>query len=277
MEITDIIGMGEFGSKALDKIASACYWIAEPYQIKRIAKARATEALIQAKTNEDILDYSMLRSKLRENSITKAILNAANDLRDEEVSDQPMNPDWLLRWSDITGGYTTDQAIDLWSQILKRELKEANSISFRTMDTLKNMSSKEGEAFASITKFCLISDSDMFILNTLGEAPENIFNYNDLFLSQEAGLINLDISTSETFKKTSESDCKITIYYQNKKIEISFPNNVDDIIIPAFVLTTAGKELYPIANRKEISNDYFSVIENFLKERGLPYKIIDNN
>lgn len=273
MKISDIVGIGEVGCKALDKVASVCSWLAEPYQIKRIAKAEAAAALIKAKADEDILDYSMVRSMVREDSIKKAILKAVTNLQYDEVSSQPLDPNWFIRWSDITGGFTTDQAINLWSKVLASEIKESDSISFRTMETLKNMSSKEGEAFANITNLVLKSESDMFILNFKGEA-DDIFNYNDLFLSEEAGLLMLNTDIGTNYKNVNTPDTKIIIRYQNKTIEIDFPDGVDNITMPIFVLTTAGKELYPIANRKEINKDYLNLIEHFLKVRGLSYKII---
>lgn len=110
LEIKDLAGLSQPITKLIDVFANGCKWIAEPYQIKRIANANAYASSVQSKedfkqglrttllefTNRSILS---VRENRQIDNLVNILNFAGQELRViDEINNQPVSPEWSSRF-----------------------------------------------------------------------------------------------------------------------------------------------------------------------------------
>jgi hypothetical protein len=93
----------------------------------------------------------------REVNVAKAVGLAEEALRDDPQSPPgtSIGEDWLFRWRDYAGEVSSDQLRILWGKALAGELKSPGTYSLRTLDFLRNLSPKEAQRIALLSRFVL--------------------------------------------------------------------------------------------------------------------------
>ena len=71
--------------------------------------------------------------------------------------------DWFMRFYDGCGNISNEELQAIWAKILAGEVRKPGSYSYRTLETLKNISSIEAKLFASICNVCLKTRDYVFI------------------------------------------------------------------------------------------------------------------
>ena len=151
MEMKDLAGLSEPLTKLIDVIASGCKWIAEPYQIRRIADANAYASSVQSKEvfkqglRDSLLEYtkrSML--SIRESRQIDNLLNILNfagqELRAiDNINDTPVSPEWSSRFFDYAQNIYEEEAQTIWAKILAQETATPGKFFKRTLDILYNI------------------------------------------------------------------------------------------------------------------------------------------
>ena len=61
-----------------------------------------------------------------------------------------MDKDWFTRYFNIVQDISNEDIQDLWAKLLAGEIKQPGSFSYRTLETLKNMTTDEAELFTKI-------------------------------------------------------------------------------------------------------------------------------
>ncbi len=100
--------------------------------------------------------------------------------------------DWFVRFFDSVGTISNENMQQIWAKILNGEIQQQGSFSFRTLETMHNMSQHEAEIFANVTSLVLDGTFIFSSLDGIGqEVNENYgFDNNILRLLEECGLIN---------------------------------------------------------------------------------------
>lgn len=167
MEIKDLVGLSEPLTKLVDVIASGCKWIAEPYQIKRIADANAYASSVQSKEDfkqglrNSLLEYTQ-RSMLsvRENRQIENLVNIINYAGQElqaidKINDTPVSPEWSSRFFDYAQNIYEEEAQTIWAKILAQETATPGKFFKRTLNILYNIEPFEAKWFAKLCQFVL--------------------------------------------------------------------------------------------------------------------------
>lgn len=72
---------------------------------------------------------------------------------EEDISDEPVSPDWFARWRREAQIIGDQELRNLWGRILAEEVKQPNSVSLKTLDVLKNVTAEDAELFCHTVKF----------------------------------------------------------------------------------------------------------------------------
>ena len=107
------------------------------------AEAGAESALIEAETAQRIGQRIVAKEIKRQENIDTIVEMAADNLNQEAVSDQPVDVDWATRFFDIVQDVTKEDMQLLWARILAKEIETPSSFSLRTLEVLRNITSKE--------------------------------------------------------------------------------------------------------------------------------------
>lgn len=245
----DLLGIGKGTEKLIEVIANAVGAIYKPFGIRREAEAeaykisliekakseqKAEEVRLLANAKKDeilILDAasSTLEERAqsrkrfdelrRQRNLESVFVGAFKHMR-EEVSQDPVDPDWLQALIDYAEEANSQQMQDLWSRVLAGETELPGSFSYRSMETLKKMSKKDAELFQAaceIASHFKDSDAMMIIENFenrissmmgMGTEEINLQKYqlgvvNRMTLN-DVGVLHKDSIVCSKFKKEFE-------------------------------------------------------------------------
>lgn len=274
-----LINIGELSKPVtvlIEKISNAVGVMYEPVQIKRKANAEAEAKKIHALADievQEIQQRALVRfvqeetkKQINIENITEKSFNKINDnAKPENIED-----DWISHFFDKCKNISDDEMQELWSKILAGEANQPGSHSKRTVDLLASLDKKDAELFTSFCQFCMmfgnkitpvIFNSDNKIYNECGIEFETLSHLDDI------GLIRFD--SLGGYVRTGKIPKNIVIYYFEKPINLTFPNDINkEINIGKALLTNIGEEIAKISNAKP--NDKFL---EYLSEKLLEQKI----
>lgn len=99
------------------------------------------------------------REDIAKKNHTDAINIAYNELKnipEEEISDDSVDEDWIHRWFNSVEFISSDDLKIIWGKLLTGEVKKPGSYSLRTLEFLKNISTKEAELIQKVFQYVLI-------------------------------------------------------------------------------------------------------------------------
>jgi uncharacterized repeat protein (TIGR03899 family) len=121
----------------------------------------------------------------------------------DEISDEPVDRDWISRFFSIAEDVSTEEMQKIWGKILAGEIKKPKSFSLRTLDILKNLSREEAQLFTNIAQYCIrVGAQNCFIYHEHnGEYLKDTFGirYVDWLRLIEMGVIVGDNNLRQYF------------------------------------------------------------------------------
>ncbi|TDT82038.1 DUF2806 domain-containing protein [Pseudodesulfovibrio indicus] len=188
----------------------------------------------------------------------RVAIQALADIPNDQVSDEDVAPDWFARWrreAEVVG----DEDIQrLWGRLLAEEVKKPKSISYRTLDVLKNISISEANLFMKIAPFVIFGILPCNPANN--EYPDNITT-NDIIVLNNAGLIHqstFGVRRSSGLKGVADGE-DFTFVECGEVVFCEFLRS-DEISISGLVLTDAGEQILKICDAKWFSVDSAGIL-----------------
>ena len=205
------------------------------------ARERSPEALAYRASQR------MLSDAIREENNIENVLEAASKElpQIEGVSDEPVDDDWITRFFTIVKDISNEEMQYVWGKILAGEIASPNSFSLKTLDTLRNISAVDAQAFQRLMPLVVHHGGVHFISSENEILTKYGSSFSDVLLLDECGLVNssgtlsLNLRVSENEKDfIFGTECLIAIQgLKEEPVKVS---------IGIHSLTKAGKELYQI-------------------------------
>ena len=187
MSDNPLMNIGDLAEPAkvlIEKIASAGYILYEPTHIKRVAKAQAKAALIQAESEIEVAKVKAEVAKIQagyeieitdshrraaqrwiaeqgqqqasiENTIVKAIPHLNEDADPNAIDD-----DWIIKFFDKCRLVTDDKMQNLWASMLSGEANRTGSYSSKALTTFADMDRNAVMLFNTFCSLCLVNLED---------------------------------------------------------------------------------------------------------------------
>lgn len=288
MKETDLTGLSKAITKLIEVVAQGIGVLYEPRHIKLMAKARAieiktissaiqdTELPIKYDNGQLTIDTStkefMERTGRRvlffeakkQKNIEDIISEAYNNLKTEkEVSEEPVQEEWINRFFNIVGEISNDHLKTIWSRILSEEIKEPGKCSMRTLDSLRNISRDEAEIFKKISNYIIEYQGVYYLPNEKSLLEYANIDYGEILKLDEASLINSTSSVSAVLKFDESVKKKYLTY--NKNIIICDKDEKSEIHLQAYPLTEVGRNIFDILSPdydKEYFEKYIDIIKS---------------
>jgi len=207
-----------------------------------------------------------LFNELRKQTNLENVINGAFNYIGNDISHDPVDPDWIQALIGYAEEANSEQIQDLWSRVLAGETESPGSFSLRAMEALKKMSRKNAEQFQ---KACQIasktekSDQNKIILavnpNRKGLPCGNInlheYGYD---LMDHLTLVDLGLIYDE--KIYYSITCNTNMIVAGYNINLTPLTEKPDII--SYNFTQIGNELANLI----INSRHKNYLETFNKE-----------
>lgn len=252
----------------IEKISSAVGAIFEPWQIRRVAEAKADAEIIHATAELEVKAIQrraltrFLQEEMKKQINIESITGKAVPQLLESANPKEIEDDWLVNFFDKCKVISDEIAQKLWAKILAGEANVPGSYSRRTVNALAMMSKPEAETFMHLCKFVwrigdlcpLIFESEDSIYKAEG------INFGSLKHLSEIGLITYQGVTG--FRKIHIPK-KDSVEYCGNKFILEFPKNTDnELDIGNVLFSQVGEELVTICNLSPVNN-----FINYVKEK----------
>lgn len=240
---------------------------AQAYAIKVLEKAK-TEAevdsmLMEADTIERIGQRLVAQEIRRQNNIDSVVEDAAEELKGKDVSDEPVNEDWATRFFGIVQDVSNEEMKVIWSKILAKEIERPSTFSMRTLETLRNLSSKEAELFEKIAPFVLLQNN-YFLYNDADVLAKHGIRYIDIARLTECGLLQPGTFIRKKYESKPDREIVTGIFYGKNALVMTIPQGGKNIDIPVVLLSQTGAELFSLLET-EINLEYVKALAQHVK------------
>ena len=178
--------------------------------------------------------------------------------------------DWFLRFFEAAGNISSGDMQVLWAKVLSGEVANPGRFSFRSIETLRNLSKQEATLFADTVPFLLTIDSvdRPFIIEQFSNRPLATSITTGHMMGRFHALQDSGLFTESRYHQEDVEDVPLTIENGEYQINISRKTNVvepESIIFGRLELTSSASEILQILERKP-DNDYFISIAKEFKE-----------
>ncbi|QFZ93193.2 DUF2806 domain-containing protein [Synechococcus elongatus] len=209
----------------------------------------------------------------REVNTARAVLQAEAVLEEDPQvpPDQNVDEDWLFRWRDSASQVSNDLLQSLWGRVLAGEVKSPGSFSLRTLDFLKNLTQKEAEKIARLSRF--------IVINTIFRGAEKILedegiDIEFLLKMQELGIISgVDsVGLITQLKSMRESDFFCVMRSNSIVLLIKHNDPQKVFTLPTYHVTSMGKEIFRLGVF-EPHIEYLEEVGKHIKSQGFTVEI----
>lgn len=205
------------------------------------ARERSPEALAYRASQR------MLSDAIREENNIENVLEAASKElpQIEGVSDEPVDDDWVTRFFTIVKDISNEEMQYVWGKILAGEIASPKSFSLKTLDTLRNISAADAQAFQRLIPLIVRHGEVHFISSENEVLTKYGSSFSDVLLLDECGLINSSGTLSLNLQVSKNE--KDFVFGTESLIAIQgLKEETVKVRIGIHSLTKAGKELYRI-------------------------------
>ena len=200
MSLIDLSNISKPANTLIRKISDASGVIFEPNKIRRIARAKADAALIQAESDLQITDLHRraarrwIEEEARyQKNIEDITSGALPDLKDDSNPDS-MNDDWITNFFDKCRIVSDDDMKALFSRVLAGEANVPGTYTKRTVNFFSDLDKTDAELFSRLCGFGwklgdvvpLVFDIQEKIYNDCG------INFGSLIHLESIGFVHFD-------------------------------------------------------------------------------------
>lgn len=305
MGVQDLLGISEPLVKLIDVVSKGIGTVYEHRAIKKNAKAKAEEIGIITKSIRDNLDVLVKyeqgnitiepgdlatvegRSIVRQHHVEtkrqeniEAIVEKAGEilLQEDNVTDEPLSDDWISRFFNTAQDVSEEEMQNLWSQILAGEIKQPNTYSLRTLETLKCLCSKDAQNFMEVAKYVVDGNSipriditrsalsseleeDLVKLEGLHSYEQFTLDFEVILALAEAGIVH----TGSFISRRIEGE-EVLLHCGDYVLKVTNPN-MKMVFYHQYPLTKVGRELIKLINPK-VDKDFLIQLAETLKLQG---------
>ena len=278
-----LLNLGKLSKPAdtlIKKISNAAGVLFEPSQIRRVAKAKAEAARIEAQSEIEITDLHRRAARRwieeeaqRQKNMEEITAKVLPQL-DENAKPDSIEDDWIVNFFDKSRIVSDNKMQDLWSRVLAGEANSPGTYSKRTVNFLSGLDKTEAELFTKLCGFGWQIGNIVPLVFDVQEETYNRYgiNFNALSDLDSIGLIQFNSLTG--FKRLNLSKNIILLYY-GKPLHLNLPKDTDnELDIGKVLLTRLGQELAPICGSKPVEGFWEYVRDNW--KNYLPKPVTEN-
>ena len=236
-----------------------------------ILKKTDTSASSSARMHSEGFEFRvMFQESKRQKNIENVIVRAAQELQDEQVQDHEPDHDWTARFFSSAQDISSVDMQEIWARILAGEVRAPNSTSLRTLNILKDMSSKNAREFSDLEactihsivqhscfRVATIEDGNVPTVEYMTSVPSSFIRLSELGLFR-----NLENTNPSFF--LNHIGRYLAIKGEDVILIKGKPNQ--QIVVPTgYALSFSGRELAKVCHNR-FNMDYLRYFSHFLSD-----------
>jgi hypothetical protein len=258
---TSLVNLGDLSKPAdtlIKKVSCAIGGVFEPWQIKRVAKAKAEASLIKSKTEIEITDlhrramHRFIEEEATRQENMEEITKKSLSYLKEESDPSKMEDDWVTNFFDKSRMISDGEMQTLWSKILAGEANSPGTYSKRTVNLLSDIDKKDAELFRSLCRYVWIVGN---FTPLIFDAQAKIYNVNGINFISISHLDNIGLVNFQSvggFKRENLPE-EFEVSYCGEVLKLTMPNDSSNILkVGCVMLTQAGYELARISDAPRV-------------------------
>lgn len=271
----NLINFGDLSKPStvlIEKISDAIGGYFKPYQIKRVAKAKAEAEIIKTEAQIEVTELQrraltrfVAEEAMKQNNIEKITEKAIPQLKDS-ANPKDVENDWITNFFDKCRIISDDEMQLLWSKVLAGEANSPGTYSKRTVNFLGSLDKTDASLFTSLCGFgWLIGDVVPLIFDVQAQIYNNNgINFNTLSHLDDIGLVSFNNLAG--FKRLNFPKRTIIFYYETP-LNIEFKKeSANELQIGKVLLTKTGQQLAPICGAYPVAGFQDYIMERWIKE-----------
>ena len=265
-----LINLGKL-SKPANTLANTTHVLFEPHQIKRVAKAKAEAARIEAQSEIVITDlhrraaHRWIEEEARSQKNMEDITAIALPQLDVNAKPDSIEDDWIVNFFDKSRIISENEMQNLWSRVLAGEANSPGTYSKRTVNFLSDFDKTEAELFTKLCGFGwqfrifvpLVFDFDTEIYKRHG------INFDTLSHLEDIGLVQFNKLTNYNLYDYPKS---IVVHYYGRPLRLNPRKETDNKFDVGQVLLTTRRERTCADMRKQASGWILGVCERQMEK-----------
>lgn len=242
--LTTAQGLSEAVSKTTNGIAK----IKEIIRTTGISKRQSSKILLESETNMQVAEsfnqlclrnpgilYMQTIGNIYCSNIFQVLKYAQDEFsKNEEVPDVELNNEWLFKFLDISGQCFDEEKQLILAKVLSGEIKKPNSVSYRTLRILKDLTTTDILLFKKALRCALCTHNSMFI-----PREQQVLTYSEILHLSECELMS-----SNGFTNYAPNSPSTFLLSYNKQFIIFISNKKNsNINAPCYNFTKSAIEL----------------------------------
>jgi Protein of unknown function (DUF2806) len=237
----------------IEKISDAIGGLAAPWQIVRMANAKAEADRIQAESQIRITDlqhrafYRFLEEEAKKQVNMEEIIRRALPLLSDKSEPAHIENDWITNFFDKCRLISDEEMQALWSRILAGEANLPGSYSKRTVNFLASLDKMDAILFTKLCTFVWTIDNEPRVL--VFDHDSELYKRYDITFDSLNHLDSIGLIQFSALYKYGlrELQRKLIVFYHGQEIPLELENDLGNTIDTGHVmLTKIGQELVPI-------------------------------
>jgi len=271
--LTGIGELSEVGKTLIEKVSDAMGGWFKPFQIIRVAKAKAEAELIKAQSRIKISELKQralsrfMSEESRKQENIESITSKAIPLLSESALPQDIDDDWITNFFDKCRIISDDEMQTIWANILAEEANSPGSFSKRTVNSLNSIDKNDALLFTKFCSFCW-KDSEGDNMPFIIKSSDTIYSDSGLLYSHVLHLDSIGLIDHNSFSGfiTSPKLNVLQLSYFGKKINLDLTNLSDGFSVGHVIFTQVGEELAKICQPVQVEDFYGYSISKWLKQ-----------
>lgn len=274
-----VVNLGALSKPAntlITRVSDLVEGVFAPYQIRRVAKAKADAAITRAGSEIEITDLHKraarrwIEEEARRQKNMEDIAANAIPLIEETADPAAVDDDWIIHFFDQCRSVNSEQMQELWSRALAGEANSPGSFSKRTVTALAGLDATEAKWFTTLCGYVFVVGIGMVPL--VFDSKDEIYANRDVTfttLNDLASIGLIRVSGVGGFKRMGFPK-DLTVYYYGRPLHLRMPNDsANDLNIGTVLLTRMGRELAPICGSKPVEG-FWEYVATQWKEYTVP-------
>lgn len=244
----------------IEKVSAAIGGISKPWQIKRIAKARAEARVIEAETDIIVTDLHrralrrFLEEEAKQQENMEEILRSAVPHLENGADPNRMEDDWITNFFDKSRIISDKDMQDLWAQVLAGEANSPGTYSKRTINLLGDMDKRDAELFMALCRFSWSILGDFYPL--VFDHNDYIYKHNGVNFTTLTHLDRIGLIRYETIagfvRQGLPKIISVSYYGKSLTLMIDRKNGNKELEVGSVLLSQAGNELSRVCHASPV-------------------------
>lgn len=241
-------------------------------KIKRTGEAEAevekTKIIARAEAQQEALAVLgraekrfALEQYTKQINLENIIVRSREDLRGKEVSDEPVEKDWTMRFLDIAQNVSREELQEVLAKILSGEIQRPGSFSYQTLEVIRCLSARNLEMFQRFV--ALSTEAGMIKVDSTGEFLEKFglsfgmyLELGSLGIFNQSSTIGYNVKLSSGETLSLQFGKELLILKNNSEATKTFDQGL-------YVFSVAGREIAGLM-REGATNEHFETYKGDL-------------